>query len=202
MATTTSLNGTITAGASFITLTAFTNPATTFGSQAALLFATGECCLITDATLTPTLQVVRGYRATTAVAHTTGEGVQYGVLSDGIFVAFPQYPIIQPVLRGNAQSVTSTGATGTDAAIVTAASSAFLDVTGVSGTGINLPVPQVGDFYSFRNNGTGVIKFYSVGATINGTTGTTAVSVSATGNLGGIFQCAVAGAWKIAPMPT
>lgn len=202
MATTTSLNGTITANQIFITLTAFTNPATTFSSQTLLQFTTGEICLVTDATLSPTLQVVRGYRGTGAAAHTTNEGIVYGLTSDSNWPARPQTGINQGVIRLNAQSVTATGATGTDAAIVTAQPGAFLDVTGVSGTGLNMPIPAVGDWYTFRNNGTGVIKFYSIGATINGTTGTTAVSVTATGDLGGTFQCAVAGAWKIAPMAT
>ena len=53
--------------------------------------------------------------------------------------------------------------------VVTAPPPAYLNVTGVSGTGLNLPIPAVGDFYSFRNNGTGVIKLYCIGGTINGT---------------------------------
>lgn len=201
--TTTKLNGTITAGAQLITLSAFTEPRTGFGAEAILRFTTGEVCKIVDASLTPTLSVVRGYWGTLAAAHTTNEGVVYGLTGDAAWPAVPQTIVPSaPLLRTNAQEVTATGATGTDAAVLTAPPPAFLNITGVSGTGLNLPVPAVGDFYTFRNSGTGVIKLYSIGATINGTTGTTAVSITATGDLGGILQCATAGAWYIAPMAT
>lgn len=201
--TTTKLSGTITASAQQITLAAFTEPRTTFGAEAMLKFDTGEVCKIVDASLTPTLSVVRGYFGTLAVAHTTNAGVTYGLMSDAAWPLVPQTIVpTTPISRMNAQEVTATGATGTDAAAIIASPPAFLNATGVSGTGFNLPIPAVGDFYSFRNNGTGVIKIYCVGGTINGTTGTTAVSVTATGDLGGIAQCATAGAWYIAPMPT
>lgn len=202
--TTTTLNGTITAGATLVTLTAFTNPQTgAIGPQTLLQFTTGERCLVTDASLTPTLQVVRGYDGTTAVAHTTGEGIQYGLNSE------PLWPVAAPIIvpttslfNMNAQEVTATGATGTTAAVITPAAMAFLNVTGTSGTGINLPVPRVGDFYMVRNGTTGALLVYSVGSTINGVTGVTGVSISATGTLGAGFACSTAGAWRVWPSAT
>lgn len=201
--TTTTLNGTIVFGAKFVTLTAFTNPATAFGAQVLLQFATGERTLMTDASLSPTLEVVRGYDGTTAVAHTTGEGIVYGLASDTAWAAAA--PIIVPttsLFNMNAQEVTQTGATGTTAATVTPSAMAFLNVTGTSGAGLNLPVPRVGDFYMVRNGTTGTCLVYSVGATINGTTGTTAVTISATGTLTAGFACATAGAWRVWPSAT
>ncbi len=201
--TTTKLSGTITAGAQQITLAAYTSPTLTAFDNVRLKFDTGEVCKVTDASLSPTLSVVRGYAGTLAVAHTTNAGVTYGLESDAAWPNVPQTVIpATPIQRMNAQEVTITGATGTDAAAVTIPPPGYLNLAGVSGAGVNLPIPAVGDFYSFRNNTTGVAKIYCVGGTINGTTGTTAVSVSATGNLGGIAQCATAGAWYIAPMPT
>lgn len=202
--TTTTLNGTITASATLVTLTAFTNPQTgAIGPQTLLQFTSGERCLVTDASLTPTLQVVRGYDGTLAVAHTTGEGIQYGLNSE------PLWPVAAPIIvpttslfNMNAQEVTQTGATGSTAATVTPSAMAFLNVTGTSGAGLNLPVPRVGDFYMVRNGTTGTCLVYSVGATINGTTGTTAVTISATGTLTAGFACATAGAWRVWPSAT
>lgn len=201
--TTTTLNGTIVAGAKLVTLTAFTNPATSFGAQTLLQFTTGERCLITDTSLSPTVEVVRGYDGTAAAAHTTGEGIQYGLVSEAAWAAAA--PIIVPttsLFNMNAQEVTQTGATGSTAAVVTPSAMAFLNVTGTSGAGINLPVPRVGDFYMVRNGTTGTCLVYSVGATINGTTGTTAVTISATGTLCAGFACATAAAWRVWPSAT
>ena len=85
---------------------------------------------------------------------------------------------------------------------ITPASIAFLNCTGVTGTGINLPIPRVGDFYMVRNNGTGALLVYSVGASINGTTGTTAITITATGTLTAGFACSTAGAWRVWPSAT
>ncbi len=201
--TTTTLSGTVVAGAKLITLAAFTNPATSFGAQTLLRFATGERCLITDASLSPTVEVVRGYDGTAAAAHTTGEGIVYALAGDTAWENAA--PIIVPtssLVNMNAQEVTQTGATGSTAAIITAPPGAFLSLTGTSGAGINLPVPRVGDFYAVRNGTTGTALVYSVGATINGTTGTTAITISATGTLTAGFMCSTAGAWRVWPSAT
>lgn len=202
---TTTLNGTVVAGAQFITLTAFTNPAASTGitAKTMLQFSTGERCLITDATNSPTLQVVRGWAGSAAAAHTTGEGVQYGLVSEPGWPANPVVPVLtNPVLTMGSQEITITGSTGSTAAIVTPASVGFLNATGTSGAGLNLPVPTPGMYYWVKNNSTGVCKVYSVGATINGTTGTTAISISATGTLAAGFACATAGAWQVVPAAT
>ena len=67
---------------------------------------------------------------------------------------------------------------------------------------LNLPIPVVGAYYWVKNQTTGVLKVYSVGATINGTTGTTAISISATGTLTAGFGCSTAGAWQVVPAAT
>ncbi len=202
--TTTTLSGTIALGARQIKLAAFTNPSTgPIGPRTLGQFATGERVLITDATLSPTLDVVRGYDGTTAAAHTTGEGFLYGLDNDVDWAAAA--PVIVPttsLVNMNAQEITQTGATGSTAATVTAPPGAFLSVTGTSGAGINLPVPRVGDFYAVRNGTTGTALVYSVGASINGTTGTTAITISATGTLTAGFMCSTAGAWRVWPSAT
>ncbi len=70
--TTTSLNGAITASQTFLKLTSAT-PAT--GSPALanrfMLEVDGERMFVTDVSMSPTVQVVRGYDGTSAVAHQT-----------------------------------------------------------------------------------------------------------------------------------
>jgi hypothetical protein len=203
--TTTTLNGTIVAGIPRLTLTAFTNPATAGlpGAGVLLKFATGEICLVSDATVSPTLGVVRGYDGTAAQAHTTGEAVVYGNASEPGWAADPLFPVFTaPVINMESQEITITGSTGSTAANVTINAPGFLNATGTSGAGLNLPVPIPGMQYWVKNNTTGVCKVYSVGATINGTTGTTAVSISATGTLAAGFLCATAGAWQVVPSAT
>ena len=128
------------------------------------------------------------------------EGVTYGLAGDS---AWPEAPaavqIIAPVTVTNAQEVTLTGTTGTDAAVVTAPPGAFLNCDGASGAGINLPYPTVGMSYPVKNASTGTRKIYCVGGSINGTTGTTAVDLTSTGVDGSLFWCATAGAWQGAP---
>jgi len=204
MATTTTLNGTITAAATQVTLTAFTNPATgNVSPKTLIVMATGEKMLVTDATLSPTLQVTRGYEGTSAAAHTTGEGVQYGLMGDASFTEANTYVgqhqvDVPSTILFNAVEVTATGTTGSNAAVVTAQPFAILNSTGATDAGINLWVPTVGQAVVVHNDSTtGAVKVYSVGATINGTTGTTAVSITATGTKGAMFACSTAGAWRI-----
>lgn len=201
--TTTTLSGTIAVGDRRIKVTAFTNPQSTgISAKCLLMFATGERCLVTAVNST-TLDVVRGYDGTQAAAHTTGEGVKYGLVSDTGWSTGPIFPpFVNPQLNIGAQEITITGSTGSDAATVTVAPIAFLNATGTSGAGLNLPVPTVGMQYWVKNGTTGVCKVYCVGGTINGATGTTAISISATGNLGAGFQCATAGAWQVVPAAT
>ena len=78
----TSLNGTITKNATMITLTAFTNPSSGAMSAQTVAIVDGEKMLITDATLSPTVQVVRGYDSTYASQHNTLAPIVYGLTSD------------------------------------------------------------------------------------------------------------------------
>ena len=86
--TTTTLAGAITQGQTLVTLTAYTSPAAGPLSKV-LLVVDGEAMLVTDATLSPTLQVVRGYNSpipgqtgTPAFSHNILAPVVYGQSSD------------------------------------------------------------------------------------------------------------------------
>lgn len=198
--TTTYTSGAVTATAQTFGVNAYTSPASGgIGPNVLGRWATGEYVLITGYTGT-TLSVVRGYLGSRAVAHTAYEGFQYGLDNDASWPAAPANNVqIAPVTITNAQEVTLTGTTGTDAAVVTAPWPAILNCSGASGAGVNLPYPSVGAQYVIKNTSSGTMKVYCVGGSINGTTGTTAVSLTTTGTLGDIFWCATAGAWQGAP---
>jgi len=194
---TTTAAAAVTASGTQIQLTAYTAPA---GRAKPLLKIDDEICLIVDNSLTPTLSVVRGYMGTLAVAHTIYAGITYGApvdfqVSKGPAELYPS--ITTPTIAQNAQEITATGATGTTAAILTVTAPAFVSVTGASGAGINLPVPTVGQAFTFTNKMTGAFNLYCVGGTINGTTGTTASAVTATGNKFVVASCTTAGAWTV-----
>jgi hypothetical protein len=198
---TTYASGAVSATSNIVGVNAFTNPAVSaaVSPKTLLRFATGEYCLVTGAIGT-SLQVVRGYNGSQAVAHSALEGIQYGLTSDGSWpAANATVQVIAPVTKTNAQEVTLTGSTGTDAAIVTAPPGAILNCSGASGAGVNLPVPTVGMSYVVKNSSSGTMKIYCVGGSLNGTTGTTAVSMTTTGATGDLFWCATAGAWLGAP---
>lgn len=198
--TTTYVSGAVSATAGSVVVNAFTSPATSGISYKVLgRFATGEYVLITGNTST-SLQVVRGYLGSTPVAHSVYEGFSYALANDASWPASAApVQIVAPVGIVNAQEVTLTGSTGTDAAVVTVPSPAILNCSGASGAGVNLPVPTVGMSYVIKNTSSGTMKVYCVGGSLNGTTGTTAVSLTTTGTLGDQFFCATAGAWQGAP---
>lgn len=200
--TTTYVTGAVTSGAGVISVNAFTNPAQTGISPRTILrFATGEYCLVTGANSTA-LSVVRGYMGSMAVAHSALEGVQYGLANDAAWPAAGAANVqagVAPVTLTNAQEVTITGTTGTEAAVVTAPWPAVLNCSGASGAGLNLPVPKVGAQYVVKNSGSGTTKVYCVGGSFNGTTGTTSVDITTTGTKGDIFWCATDGAWQTVP---
>ena len=102
-------------------------------------------------------------------------------------------------LKFTAVQVTATGATGSTAASAGSGFPALVTATGASGAGINLPTGACvpGAFYVIKNMMTGVLNVYSTGATINGTTGTTAYTITATGNLTAVAFCTNTGAWQI-----
>lgn len=196
--TTTTASAAITASGTQMTLTAYTAPG---GRAKPLAKIDDEIVLITDTTLSPTLGIVRGYMGTVAAAHNQYAGVTYGTPADFQVSKGPAelYPsVTTPTIFQNTQEITSTGATGTTAAILTVTSPAFISVTGASGAGINLPVPVVGQAFTFANKMTGAFNLYCVGGTINGTTGTTAAAITATGNKFVVAYCSTAGAWTVA----
>jgi hypothetical protein len=197
----TSLNSTGT-NVRLVTLNAYTAPTRNVNETFNMLrFATGEYCLITDETNSPTLTVVRGFYGSTVATHFQYEGVQYGRPSD-----FPAesakidfVPTVSPI---NTQEVTMTGTTGTSAASVTIAPIGFLGVTGATG-GINLPSATVGMSYTIQNHGTGSVLIYctasgpSTGCTINGNAGATGFTLTTTGNKMAWAYCDTVGAWLI-----
>lgn len=199
MATTTTYinQATLSTGATFVTVSGYTAPA---GRAKAIAQVGNEQMLIVDTTLSPTLQVVRGYGGSVAQPHVQYENFTYGTPTDMVQAhqIHNQYPTeVLPTVYQQSQEVTITGATGTTAAIINVPWPAFLTATGTSGAGLNLPVPLLGAAYTIKNNTTGVCKIYCVGGTINGTTGTTAVSLTATGNLMAFAYCSTAGAWQL-----
>lgn len=80
--TVTSLNGAVTQGATQVRLTAFTNPSSGGIGARTLLLVDDEQMLVTDASLSPVVQVARGYNGTLATAHGTLAPVTYGLTSD------------------------------------------------------------------------------------------------------------------------
>ena len=193
----TTLNGALSASSSRLTLAAYTAPS---GRAKPLLRIDDEIFLVTDTASAPTLGVVRGYMGTAAVAHETLAGVTYGNPTDFPVTSkgptFDTPSVFTPTIFSNVQVITASGATGAVATPVTIPAPAFLNVTGATGVGINFGVPSVGEAYIVKNKTTGTFQIYSIGATINGTTGSTAVDVTVTGNKGLYIFCATAGAWE------
>ena len=182
-----------------VTLAAYTAP----GGRAAILIRfDDEICRVTDTSSAPTIGLVRGYMGTQAVAHEVRTAAEYGtpndfpVTSKGSFLS--NASLATPTVNVNTLEVTSTGTTSTDAALVPVPSGAFLNVTGATSSGVNFPYPAVGDNYTVLNKTTGTIKLYSIGATINGTTGTTSFDLTITGTKTAVLFCATAGAWQVA----
>lgn len=128
----------------------------------------------------------------------TGQGAQT-VVTNSATQTLTNKTLTSPAIYGTTSSVTATGATGSAAANISASSHwpLFIAVTGTSGAGINLPTGTGGEFGIITNLMTGVLKVYGIASTINGTTGTTAVSITATGNLTAVFHCYAAGAWSV-----
>ncbi len=204
--TTTTLSAALTASGQQATLTAFTNPSTGGIGPLTLLKVDDEIMLITSAANSPTVSVVRGYMGTVAAAHTLYAGALYGLSTDfqaskGSTQAYPSMG--NPQITYNTQVITSTGATGSTAAPITIPAPGLITTTGSSGTSINLPYPAAGAQYFVRNiNTTGVCKVFSVGATINGTTGTTSFDMDTTGTDRTYFMSVVAGQWVTGPATT
>jgi hypothetical protein len=111
--------------------------------------------------------------------------------------------ITTPRLTFQVQAITVTGATGSNAAALTITAPGLITLAGGTGaSGVNLGVPVAGDLFLVKNIGTGAVQVYSVGGTINATTGTTAYEITTTGNKGAAFMCVVAGTWQVVPLNT
>lgn len=195
---TTYLNqATLATGATFLTVSGYTAPA---GRPKPIGQMGDERMLIVDSSLSPTLQVVRGYQGTQATGHNQYEPFIYGTPSDmpvskGTTQLFPTET--SPTIHYSAQEITATGTTGTNAALVNVPPPAFITISGAANSGVNLPYPQVGDSFTLKNLTTGTVKIYSIGSgTINGNSGATGFSLTATGNLMVDFYCSTAGAWQ------
>ena len=96
-------------------------------------------------------------------------------------------------------NATATGATGAAGTALTAVTPQLVVATGASGAGLDLitGAAVAGAFYVIMNAMTGALNLYAVGGTINGTTGTTAYAITATGNRTAFAACVSAGAWTI-----
>lgn len=108
--------------------------------------------------------------------------------------------ITTPTVLFTAAAITATGTTGTDAAALSAVTPAYYVTTGATDAGVAIPTGAgvAGAVYVINNGSTtGAVKIYAVGGTINGTTGTTAVSLTQTGNKLATLFCYAAGAWRI-----
>jgi hypothetical protein len=106
--------------------------------------------------------------------------------------------ITTPTLLVTAQNVTSTGTGAADATVLSSITPAFVThTTGATGSGIALPAAAAvpGAMYWISNQVAVSLRIYSSGATINGTTGTTAFVLTNTGNKLVTVGCTIAGAW-------
>ena len=106
--------------------------------------------------------------------------------------------ITTPTIYVTTSTGTITGATGGAGLALTAVTPQYVAATGTSGAGIDLPggaTGAVGALYHIVNMTTGVMNIYAVGGTINGTTGTTAFAVTATGNRTVDVFSVAAGVW-------
>lgn len=198
-ASTTYINqATLATGATLVTVSGYTAPA---GRAKPIAQVGDERLLIVDASLSPTLQVVRGYQGTTATGHVKYEAFKYGApvdMPDSKGSTQPYPTEILPTIYSQTQEITSTGTGATDAALVNVPWPAYLHVgVGASGAGINLPVPVVGEAYTIKNDSTGALLIYSSGATINTQSGATGYTVTTTGNKMAWAFCSTAGTWQI-----
>ncbi len=129
---TTTLAGAVNATQSTVKLTAFTNPSTSSIGPQTIIQVDSEYMLVTDATNSPSLQVVRGYNnlnvGSTAVAHNTLAPVTYGLTSD--FTA-PPVPQARKVFNY-----------ATNGALTVAEGVHFLDAVTTTGVTFTLAAPN------------------------------------------------------------
>src|SRR5262249_32985998 len=134
-------------------------------------------------------------------AHNNSAGVQQGIGASDFVAPADEQQLVSPpraVQLENAIDITATGATGSTAALLPATTPCIVVATGASGAGVNIPTGAAmpGARYLIKNAMTGALSIYAVGSTIDGTTGTTAKSLTATGNLAINVVCVEAGIWQ------
>ncbi len=168
---------------------------------------TGTTTIATGATITNPAIVGAAITGTVTIA--TGATITnpaiVGAVVTGVVTVASGATLTTPTVLFTAQKLTGAGTDATGATAASAVVPAIIHITGASGAGINLPTGACvpGAMYFVQNiNGTGVQKVYSIGTTINGTTGTTAFSMDTTGTDKTWFTCTTAGAWFTGPITT
>ncbi len=149
-----------------------------------------------------TVPVLRGQNGTATAAHASGAGVVQGNGLLDFAQTGAQQNVVSPVRDislETSQDVTATGATGASAAVVTANAPALVSITGASGSGFGVAIPSgaamPGAWYMFKNATTGSPIVYAPGATLDGITGVTGITITTTGNKSLGLMCTEAGAW-------
>lgn len=174
--------------------------ATSFAAGNRLLIDQEEMQVAQNYTSGTSVGVIRGQNGTATAAHVSGAGVVNGIGAVDFAAAGQQKAVDPPRNVGviNSVDITATGATGSTAAGLPANTPCLVTATGASGAGVGIPTGAAipGAFYLIKNCMTGALNIYAVGGTINGTTGTTAVAVTVTGNLGNLVVCTKAGTWQ------
>lgn len=175
--------------------------ATSFAAGNRVIVDGEEMLVAKSYTSGTTIPVQRGQNGTATTTHASGAGVMQGIGAVDFTSPASQVQIVSPLrlaALGTFIDVTATGSTGSTAAALPATTPCVVTATGTSGAGVGIPkeAAMPGARYDIKNCTTGVLKVYAVGGTINGTTGTTAISITATGNLGASFICTEAGAWQ------
>lgn len=174
--------------------------ATSFAAGNRLIIDQEEMVIAKGYASGTTVPVQRGQNGTATKAHASGAGVAQGIGAADWADPWTGQDTVQPGRVQNLetpQDVTATGATGSTAAQLTVFTPANIVATGASGAGVNIPTGAAmpGARYLVSNQMTGVLNVYAVGATINGTTGTTAFAITATGNKLAHIVCVEAGVW-------
>ena len=107
--------------------------------------------------------------------------------------------ITTPTMSWTTAAVTATGATGGTGAVMPTVYPAMVTITGATGSGVDLLTGPAGQVFGMNNVAAATMRIYCVGGTINGTTGTTAYTITNTGNkMAWAFCTSATGAWFIA----
>lgn len=174
--------------------------ATNFAAGNRLLIDQEEMQVAKNYTTGTTIPVLRGRNGTATAAHASGAGIVNGIgAADFVSPADEQQLVSPPRQRNllNSQDAVASGATGSTATALSSVTPAVVAITGAASSGVGIPTGAAipGAAYIFYNGTTGAVSIYAVGGTINGTTGTTAFSLTATGNKMAIVACVEAGKW-------